>query len=87
MESKEEITTFKGAFKEILIGIVVLFIGLVWLILEYNSFSTAKFNKFFPYMLLIIGIGVLMILYGLVSMLVILKKRRNNKKCEKDMKK
>ncbi len=86
MESKEEITTFKGAFKEILIGIIVLFIGLVWLILEYNSFSTAKFNKVFPYMLLIIGIGVLMILYGLVSMLVILKKRRNNKKCEKDMK-
>ncbi len=87
MESKEEITTFKGAIKEILIGIVVLFIGLVWLILEYNSFSTAKFNKVFPYMLLIIGIGVLMILYGLVSMLIILKKRRNNKKCEKDMKK
>lgn len=77
MESKEEITTFKGAIKEILIGIVVLFIGLVWLILEYNSFSTAKFNKTFPYMLLIIGIGVLMILYGLVSMLVIFKKRRN----------
>ncbi len=86
MESKEEITTFKGAIKEILIGIVVLFIGLVWLILEYNSFSTAKFNKVFPYMLLIIGIGVLMILYGLVSMLVILKRRINNKKCEKDMK-
>lgn len=86
MESKEEITTFKGAIKEILIGIVILFIGLVWLILEYNSFSTAKFNKTFLYMLLIIGIGVLMILYGLVSMLVILKKKRNNKKCEKDMK-
>lgn len=87
MECKEEITTFKGAIKEILIGIVVLFIGLLWLILEYNLFSIAKFNKAFPYMLLIIGIGFLMILYGLVLMLVILKKKRNNKKCEKDMKK